>query len=881
MKKFYLWIISIIILSLNVFGQDITENDINYWIGSGSNKGIVILYFCIEEPSTAYAFGYKWNFEEITYVNQMLDDITANDSRIILGNSGSLMTDYSYVDENEGISLNGGGTGSWMYDVNGSLASWGIESQEIYDGDIFTFYCAECMENWSGIDLSGVNIIPVNAPVSATQYTITASAVVGGAISPVGVQTVTEGDNLRFTFSPNTNYEFASLLIDNAQVNDSATSYTFYNVTDNHTIYVEFQEVPNQGFTEDDILYWAGSGENTSVLAVSWCDDESTTVLVWGYRYDEQVNSNIQVDMVINIASEDPRLFYVQDQPGTIQGIGYDFNNSGNFALVNPNDPQDIVYPDENGAFSGSIVDMGYVPLDEEDLWLDGWIAGFWFLGSTYQDWPSCSFMNFSSYSTCSLDEEYMIAAEPPALTQHIITASSSEGGTISPSGVQTVAEGENIQFTFTPDLNYEFAGLLIDGVPVNDSVTSYTFFSITENHTISVTFNQTTAPQYTITASAGEGGTIDPSGVRIIDEGGSIRFAFSPNQHYLLESLMVDGSAVTDSLSSYTFLNVRENHTINVSFTFAYELFDGAVGTEGCLGVQNIDERIVSWATECRLTRGYKDIANPADGLAQFGTVDEALGFASNVNTDAVSLGHGGIAILEFDRPIINGDGIDFAVFENSFNDSYLELAFVEVSSDGENFVRFPSTSYTQTTVQAGEEGVDPRYINNLAGKYTIGWGTPFDLEELRDVADLDINNVKYVKLIDVVGTIDPEYATFDSHGNIINCNYTTGSAAGFDLMGIAVINGGEPYIINVVDDSELVKSNVSLYPNPCISYITIENAYEGNISIYTLNGQEVFNEKAASDNMTINVETLPVGTYFLTVRTKSNVQTIKFEKI
>ena len=44
-----------------------------------------------------------------------------------------------------------------------------------------------------------------------------------------------------------------------------------------------------------------------------------------------------------------------------------------------------------------------------------------------------------------------------------------------------------------------------------------------------------------------------------------------------------------------------------------------------------------------------------------------------------------------------MNGNSWDFCVFENAFNDSFLELGFVEVSSNGNDFYRFPSTSFTQ----------------------------------------------------------------------------------------------------------------------------------------------------------------------------------------
>ncbi|MFN6048554.1 MAG: T9SS C-terminal target domain-containing protein, partial [Bacteroidota bacterium] len=61
-------------------------------------------------------------------------------------------------------------------------------------------------------------------------------------------------------------------------------------------------------------------------------------------------------------------------------------------------------------------------------------------------------------------------------------------------------------------------------------------------------------------------------------------------------------------------------------------------------------------------------------------GTAAGAEGPAAS--NGVVSLGDGGIATLTFDPPITNGDGFDFAVFENTFLDTFLELAFVEVST-------------------------------------------------------------------------------------------------------------------------------------------------------------------------------------------------------
>ena len=207
-------------------------------------------------------------------------------------------------------------------------------------------------------------------------------------------------------------------------------------------------------------------------------------------------------------------------------------------------------------------------------------------------------------------------------------------------------------------------------------------------------------------------------------------------------------------------------------------------------------DSAFVAWATGVsELVRGYADIANPNLGHASFGTGENALGpVAGDTSADVfstVSLGDGGWITLTFANPIRNGAGWDFAVFENGFGDTFLELAFVEVSSNGTDFFRFASVSLTPVTTQVGGFGtLDPTNLHNLAGKYRQGYGVGFDLAELSFVgAALDINAVTHVRIVDVVGSINPAHARYDSLGNIINDPYSTPfSTGGFDLDAIGV---------------------------------------------------------------------------------------------
>jgi hypothetical protein len=71
----------------------------------------------------------------------------------------------------------------------------------------------------------------------------------------------------------------------------------------------------------------------------------------------------------------------------------------------------------------------------------------------------------------------------------------------------------------------------------------------------------------YTITASAGTGGTITPSGIVTVNSGTSKTFTIKANWFYRLTSLKVDGVSVSPT-SSYTFTNILKNHTIAAGFT-------------------------------------------------------------------------------------------------------------------------------------------------------------------------------------------------------------------------------------------------------------------------------------------------------------------------
>lgn len=267
------------------------------------------------------------------------------------------------------------------------------------------------------------------------------------------------------------------------------------------------------------------------------------------------------------------------------------------------------------------------------------------------------------------------------------------------------------------------------------------------------------------------------------------------------------------------TFKNILACSIYLLIIPSAIAQFAPAAGYQGSTAIHKDSSVFVEWAGTCVLERGYMDIAVPDSGYASVGDGNSAIGQAGQ--NGIVSLGDGGTATLTFQNPIYNGPGFDFAVFENGFYTTnplaFLEFAFVEVSSDGNSFFRFPATSNIQDTTQIPMTGVDCSLVNNLAGKYVSGFGTPFDLEELKNEAGLNVNNITHIKLIDVVGSIYNQYATHDQFGTKINDPYPTAfTSSGFDLDAVGVIHSTG---VSSVDEFQVSGFKFLVYPNPSAS--------------------------------------------------------------
>ena len=166
---------------------------------------------------------------------------------------------------------------------------------------------------------------------------------------------------------------------------------------------------------------------------------------------------------------------------------------------------------------------------------------------------------------------------EIQALASHFIIATAGTGGVISPTGTVSVVHNGSQSFTITADPGYAISNVAVDGIS-QGVITTYTFSSVTIDHTINATFMPNAS--HTITATAGTNGTIAPSGSVVVAEGASQSFAITPDAGYHVGNVLVDSGSV-GAVITYTFNNVTTDHTISASFVInTYTLNVSVVGS-------------------------------------------------------------------------------------------------------------------------------------------------------------------------------------------------------------------------------------------------------------------------------------------------------------
>lgn len=226
------------------------------------------------------------------------------------------------------------------------------------------------------------------------------------------------------------------------------------------------------------------------------------------------------------------------------------------------------------------------------------------------------------------------------------------------------------------------------------------------------------------------------------------------------------------------------------------------------------VNPLFVSWASGATYSPAAQVIAPAWTNRAN------ALGPAEADNTHLVSLGdldqsqidagsEPGRITLAFDVPIADQEGPDFAVFENTIIVQatlgliFGEMAYVEVSTDGTNFARFPGVAlHTPATMYTNLPGgrayayFDPRGVYNMAGKHVNNgesWGTPFDLRDLRwhpavVGGSVDLAEIRQVRVVDIPGSGD--FLDHSVPARPVLDGWLTYGSGGADIDAVGVIN-------------------------------------------------------------------------------------------
>jgi len=286
----------------------------------------------------------------------------------------------------------------------------------------------------------------MNEEVKLGTHSINASAGSNGTISPSGVVTVDNGADQQFTITPDTGYHVADVKVDGSSVGP-VTSYTFTNVAADHTIEVTFD-----ADTYPDISVTSASHDYGGMDVGSSSPAQTFAV-----------NNTGDAELLI----------------GTISVTG---TNANEFSIQNDNCSTQTLTP-----LGTCTVDIVFSPTSE------GSKSANLSIPSNDPDTPQ---------SNVQLTGVGMVET-------HTITASAGSNGSISPSGVVTVDNGADQQFTITPDTGYHVGDVKIDGSSVGPVLT-YNFTNVAADHTIKATFEADTYPDIFVTPASHDFGSLD-----------------------------------------------------------------------------------------------------------------------------------------------------------------------------------------------------------------------------------------------------------------------------------------------------------------------------------------------------------------------------------
>lgn len=232
---------------------------------------------------------------------------------------------------------------------------------------------------------------------------------------------------------------------------------------------------------------------------------------------------------------------------------------------------------------------------------------------------------NYLSITKCELKITY---------TEKTTTPPTTPLGNISGSfGIGTVNSYYQSSITCSGATGWSLYGSLPPGLSIGYSGETCTIYgtpSVAGTYSVSITaYNESESTgremsitiqsvSYTITASAGAGGTISPIGSISVNSGDSQTFTISPDPGFIINYIKIDGVA-QEANSTYTFSNITKNHTIEAYFLATYKITSSA-GEGGSIepnGVTTVQAGN-SQSYQIKANEGYEILKLVIDGIEQ-----------------------------------------------------------------------------------------------------------------------------------------------------------------------------------------------------------------------------------------------------------------------
>ena len=383
------------------------------------------------------------------------------------------------------------------------------------------------------------------AEISLEEYTITASAGEHGTISDAGETVITEGGSKTYTITPDEGYEIADVLVNGESVG-AVDSYTFENISGDASIEAVFSF---RNYTEASPFYFPTEADGSTVTleAENLILNNTGSGETWPLQIGsadwasngEYVNAMNSGDSVI--------LYYYAEKAGTyevtLQYRSGDTNNSFTWSEADGSITKGALESVE----AESSADTTHTVVLTWEVVTPG--AGVLTLTAGSSNAPQLDKFDIG------LIEESGSAETDKTDLADVIARAEAE---LQKTGTYTEESLAALETAL------ESAKSVYEDTDASQSDTDTQTAALTE-----ALENLETIPEtetYTVTASAGVGGTIDPSGEFEINAGESVTFTITADEGYKVSDVAVNGTSV-GPVTEYTLADVSEDTTVEALF--------------------------------------------------------------------------------------------------------------------------------------------------------------------------------------------------------------------------------------------------------------------------------------------------------------------------